>query len=236
MDTNKSSYTLTYAVVMVIVVAFLLSFVSSALKEKQASNVELDKKKQILTSLKINLKNQDAEALYDKYIVNGLIINSDAQTLAESKNDAFHVDIVKESTKPLVERRLPVYIADVDGRMKYVISLRGAGLWGPIWGYLALNDDKNTIFGVYFSHAGETPGLGANITDAWFQNQFDGKRIFNDARELVSIAVMKTGARAEAREQVDAVSGGTITSKGVENMLYGSLSQYDRYLQQGWEE
>jgi len=232
MDTNKNSYTLIYAVVMVVVVAFLLSFVSSALKEKQTANVEFDKKKQILRSLKINLKGQDAEALYEKYIVNGLIINSDAKILAESKDDAFQVDIVKESGKPLNERRLPVYVADVDGSTKYIISLRGAGLWGPLWGYIALNDDRNTIFGAFFSHAGETPGLGANITEAWFQNQFIGKRILNSVSEFVSIAVMKAGTHAEGREQVDAVSGGTITSKGVENMLYDNLSQYNSFLHQ----
>ena len=231
MDINKDSYTLTYAVVMVVIVALLLSFVSSALKEKQTSNMEIDKKKQILRSLQLNLKDQNTEALYDKYIVNGFIINSDAEILAESKDDAFHVDIVKESVKPLDERRLPIYIADVEGRTKYVISLRGAGLWGALWGYLALNDDKNTIFGVCFSHAGETPGLGANITDAWFQNQFAGKRILNGTREFVSIAVMKTGTRAEGSEQVDAISGGTITSKGVHDMLYNSLSQYAKFFQ-----
>ena len=231
MDTNKNSYTLIYAVVMVVVIAFMLSFVSSALKEKQTSNVNLDRKKQILRSLKIDLKDQDAEALYDKYIINGLIINSNAETLAESKDDTFNVDIVKESSRPLNERRLPVYIADVDGQIKYIISLRGAGLWGPLWGYLALNDDKNTIFGVNFSHAGETPGLGANITDAWFQNQFDGKRILDDRREFVSIAVTKAGTRSAGSDQVDAVSGGTITSKGVEDMLYDSMSQYDRFFQ-----
>ena len=232
MNTNKNSYTLIYAVAMVVVVAFMLSFVSSALKEKQTANVELDKKKQILRSININLKGQDAEALYDKYVINGLIINSDAEMLAESKDEAFNVDIVKESAKPLDERRLPVYIAEVDGRVKYVISLRGAGLWGPIWGYIALNDDKNTVFGVFFSHASETPGLGANITDAWFQNQFAGKHILNNRSEFVSIAIMKTGTRVEGSDQVDAISGGTITSKGVEKMLYDSMSQYDNFFQQ----
>lgn len=232
MDTNKNSYTLIYAIVMVVIVAFLLSFVSSALKEKQTVNVELDKKKQILSSLQIDLKGQDAEALYNKYIVNGLVINSDAKVLKESKDDAFYIDIVKEMGKPLNERQLPVFVANIDGSTKYIISLRGAGLWGPLWGYLALDDDKNTIFGTFFSHASETPGLGANIADAWFQEQFIGKHILNSKHEFVSVAVMKAGTRADGKEQVDAISGGTITSKGVEDMLYNSLVQYDKFFQQ----
>ncbi len=232
MNTNKNSYTLIYAVVMVIIVAFLLSFISSALKEKQTENVELDKKKQILSSLRIDLKDQDAEAVYNKYIVNGLIINSDAELLTESKDDAFNIDIVKEMTKPLDKRELPVYVANVDGQTKYIISLRGAGLWGPLWGYVALDDDKNTIYGVYFLHASETPGLGANIVEPWFQEQFIGKHILNDRHEFVSVAVMKPGTRADGKDQVDGISGGTITSKGVEDMLYNSLGQYDKFFQQ----
>lgn len=232
MNTNKNSYTLIYAIVMVVIVAFLLSFVSSALKEKQTANVELDKKKQILSSLGIDLKGQDAEKLYEEHIVNGLVINSEAKILKESKDDAFYIDIVKEMTKPLNKRELPVYVANVNGATKYIISLRGAGLWGPLWGYIALDDDKNTIFGTYFSHASETPGLGANITESWFQNQFIGKHILNEKHDFVSVAVMKPGTRADGKEQVDGVSGGTITSKGVEEMLYNSLGQYDKFFQQ----
>lgn len=233
MNTDKNSYTLIYAIVMVVVVAFLLSFVSSALKDRQTANVELDKKKQILSSLKIDLAGQDAENLYNKYIIDGLVINSDGKVLKQSKDDAFYIDIVKEMSKPLAERELPVYVAKMDdGSTKYVMSLRGTGLWGALWGYLALDSDKNTVYGTYFSHASETPGLGANIADAPFQDQFIGKHIMNNRSEFVSIAVMKAGARAEGREQVDAISGGTITSKGVEDMLYNSLGQYDKFFQQ----
>jgi len=235
MDTNKNSYTLIYAIVMVVIVAFLLSFVASALKDRQTANVELDKKKQILSSLQIDLKGQDAEALYNKYIVNGLVINSAAEVLEESKDVAFYIDVVKEMNKPLAERQLPIYVAEVDGETKYIVSLHGAGLWGPLWGYLALNDDRNTIFGTYFSHAGETPGLGSNITEPAFQNQFIGKHILNSEREFVSVAVMKVGTRSAGKEQVDALSGGTITSKGVEDMLYNSLVQYDKFFQQNNE-
>ena len=232
MNTNKNSYILIYSTVMVILIAFLLSFVSNALKDRQEANVKLDKKRQILSSLRIDLRGQDVEALFDKYIIDGWVINSNAELLYESIESAFEIEIVREMAKPLKERQLPVYIADVDGQRKLIISLRGAGLWGPLWGYVALNDDRNTIFGAYFSHEAETPGLGSNIIDAPFQNQFIGKHILNEKREFVSVAVMKAGQRAEGREQVDALSGGTITSKGVEAMLFSSLNQYDAFFQQ----
>jgi len=233
MNTNNNGYTLIYATVMVVIVALMLALVSGALKDTQNANVKLDKKKQILSSLQVKLDGQDADALYEKYIVSGLVINSKAEVLSESKEEAFGIDIIKELAKKLEDRKLPVYVANVDGQTKYIIPLRGAGLWGPIWGYIALNADKNTVFGTYFSHASETPGLGANIADAPFQKQFIGKHILNDKVEFVSIAVMKAGKTAEGKEQVDAIAGGTITSKGVEKMILDCLSQYDEFYKAG---
>jgi Na+-transporting NADH:ubiquinone oxidoreductase subunit C len=230
MDTNKNSYTIIYAAVMVIVVALLLALVSSGLKETQTTNVKLDKKKQILSALQINLEDQDAAALYDQYIVKELVVNTKAEILSEVRGQAFDIDVVKETAKQLEDRKLPVYVAQMEGQTKYIIPLRGAGLWGPIWGYVALNDDKNTVFGTYFSHASETPGLGAEIALPKFQQQFVGKHILNDRNEFVSIAVMKAGQNSDTQEQVDAISGGTITSKGVGAMLFDSLSGYVKFL------
>ena len=230
MDTNKNSYTIIYAAVMVIVVALLLALVSSGLKETQTTNVKLDKKKQILSALQINLEDQDAAALYDQYIVKELVVNTKAEILSEVRGQAFDIDVVKETAKPLEDRKLPVYVAQMEGQIKYIIPLRGAGLWGPIWGYVALNDDKNTVFGTYFSHASETPGLGAEISLPKFQQEFVGKHILNDRNEFVSIAVMKAGQNSDTQEQVDAISGGTITSKGVEAMLLNSIGQYEAFL------
>lgn len=230
MDTNKNSYTIIYAAVMVIVVALLLALVSSGLKETQTTNVKLDKKKQILSALQINLEDQDAAALYDQYIVKELVVNTKADILSEVKGEAFDIDIVKEAAKPLESRHLPIYVAQLEGQTKYIIPLRGAGLWGPIWGYVALNDDKNTVFGTYFSHASETPGLGAEIALPKFQQEFVGKHILNDRNEFVSIAVMKAGQKSDTQEQVDGISGGTITSKGVEAMLLNSIGQYEAFL------
>lgn len=230
MDTNKNSYTIIYAAVMVVVVALLLALVSSGLKETQTTNVKLDKKKQILSALQINLEDQDAAALYDQYIVKELVVNTKAKILSEVRGQAFDIDVVKETAKQLEDRKLPVYVAQMEGQIKYIIPLRGAGLWGPIWGYVALNDDKNTVFGTYFSHASETPGLGAEIALPKFQQQFVGKHILNDRNEFVSIAVMKAGQNSDTQEQVDAISGGTITSKGVEAMLLNSIGQYEAFL------
>ena len=230
MDTNKNSYTIIYAAVMVVIVALLLALVSSGLKETQTTNVKLDKKKQILSALQINLEDQDAAALYDQYIVKELVVNTKADILSEVKGEAFDIDIVKEAAKPLESRQLPIYVAQLEGQTKYIIPLRGAGLWGPIWGYVALNDDKNTVFGTYFSHASETPGLGAEIALPKFQQEFVGKHILNDRNEFVSIAVMKAGQTSDTQEQVDAISGGTITSKGVEAMLLNSIGQYEAFL------
>jgi len=232
MDTNKNSYTIIYATIMVVIVALMLAFVSGALKDKQTTNVKLDKKKQILTSLNVNLDGQDAEVLYNKIITGGLVINSKAEVLSDSKEKAFEIDINKELAKPLEKRELPVYIASIDGKTKYIVSLRGAGLWGPIWGYLALNDDKNTVYGSFFSHASETPGLGAEIAQKKFQSEFIGKKIMNSENKFVSIAVVKNGQTAEGMDYVDGISGGTITSKGVDAMLMNCIGQYETFLQQ----
>jgi Na+-transporting NADH:ubiquinone oxidoreductase subunit C len=231
MNTNKNSYTLIYATVMVVIVALTLAFVSSALKEKQDANKRLDKKKQILSSLNIDLKDQNADELYASYITDEVVLRSSGEVV-QSEIKAFDVDIKKELSKKLETRNLPVYVANVEGKTKYILPLYGAGLWGPIWGYIALNDDKNTVYGTYFSHASETPGLGAEISTGIFQKQFIGKRILNDRNEFVSILVLKSGQKSEEQDMVDAISGGTITSKGVEAMLLNCIGQYDTYLQQ----
>jgi Na+-transporting NADH:ubiquinone oxidoreductase subunit C len=231
MNTNKNSYTLIYATVMVVIVALTLAFVSSALKERQESNKRLDKMKQILSSLNLDLEDQNAEELFNKYITESIVLNSQGE-LVNSDIKAFDIDIKKELAKPLEARNLPLYIANVDGEPKYIISLLGAGLWGPIWGYIALDSNKNTVYGTFFSHASETPGLGAEIALPHFQKEFIGKDIMNDQNEFVSIAILKAGQKPEGQDMVDAISGGTITSKGVENMLKKCMGQYEKYFQQ----
>lgn len=235
MNTNSNKYTLIFAIVMVLIVAMVLAFVSGSLKEKQTINVELDKKKQILYSLNVDVEGQDVEALYSKTVTEELVVNSKGEVIESPKVAAFNIVIKKELSKPLEERELPLYVAQIEGQTKYVISLFGAGLWGPIWGYASLNDDRNTVYGTYFSHASETPGLGAEIVYPAFQDQFIGKKILSNQGEFVSVAIMKPGQTTQDRDYVDGISGGTITSKGVEDMLLNCLGQYEGFLLESTE-
>lgn len=232
MNTNKNSYTIIYAIAMVVVVALLLALVSGSLSEKQTANVNLDKKKQILSSLNLTLKGENAEQLYENYIVDGFTINSKGETIEKSKESAFAIDMKQEMAKPLEQRTLPIYVAQIDGATKYIFTLQGAGLWGAIWGYISLNDDKNSIYGVFYSHASETPGLGAEIATKTFQNRFIGKKILDNENQFVSISIVKPGKIDTQKDYVDGISGGTITSKGVETMLINSLGQYQAFLKQ----
>jgi Na+-transporting NADH:ubiquinone oxidoreductase subunit C len=231
MNTNSNTYTIVYASVMVVIVAFLLAFVSSSLKDKQNENVELDKKKQILSALNVDLADADVAQLYSDIVKQEPLLSAEGTVIAET--GAFGIDSKQENAKPLAERNLPLFVCQVDSATKYVLPVYGAGLWGPIWGYIALNDDKSTIYGVYFSHTGETPGLGAEIAAAPFQNQFTAspKQIMRNG-EFTSIGVVKAGKVDENRDYVNAISGGTITSQGVEAMLFDGLSQYVNFLKQ----
>ena len=221
MNTNKNSYTFIYASVMVIIVAFLLAFVSSVLKPIQQKNVELDKKKQVLAAL--NIFEKDAEAAYATYVKADQLLATDGSVAAE--NGGFAVENAAVNAE-----NLPLYVCEVEGETKYVLPLYGAGLWGPIWGYVALNADKETIYGVYFSHAGETPGLGAEITNREkFQVPFIGKKALNDDNEVV-ISVVKNGKVQNPDTEVDGISGGTITSQGVDAMLKSSIGLYKAFL------
>ena len=145
--------------------------------------------------------------------------------------DPFSIDLAVEMKKPIKERHLPLFKAQKDGKNYYIFPVYGKGLWGPIWGYVALEDDLNTIYGVTFDHKGETPGLGAEITKDWFQNQFKGKKIFDKKGNFVSVQVVKGGAPANDPYAVDAISGATITSRGVQAMLKNSLSSYINFIQ-----
>ena len=222
MNTNSNSYTIIYASVMVVIVAFLLAFVSSSLRETQNKNVELDTKKQILAAL--NIKDvKDAEAEYNKYVKGDMLMNVDG-TLTENTG-AFATAYEKEAKE---NNRLHVFVAEVDGEKKYVFPVYGAGLWGAIWGYVALNSDKDTVYGVYFSHASETPGLGAEIASTHFQGEFSGKKTLENGE--VVLGVVKNGKVEKPDYQVDGISGGTITSVGVDAMLKACLNSYISFL------
>ena len=224
MNTNSNSYTIIYASVMVIIVAFMLAFVSSSLKPIQDANVAIDKKSQILASLNIRgLEKSNIEAEYDKVVVCDPIIKADGAVVNEgaAKDEA----AFKLESKDVTDENMPLYIANVDGATKYVIPVTGRGLWGGLWGYIALNEDCQTVFGAYMSHASETAGLGALLVEPWFHARFVGKKLFK-GDDQVALTVVKAGAVKEADYEVDGITGATLTTNGVANMVKDGLQKY----------
>lgn len=196
LNTNGNVYTIVYATVMVIIVAFLLAFVASALKETQDKNVALDTKKQILAALNIR-DCEDADAKYNEVVAPG-DLNRDTLT------------------------------AVVDGQEKLIVRVKGAGLWGGIWGWVSINKDGKTVFGTFFNHESETAGLGARIKDDQsFQDAFQNKQIF-DADGNVALSVLKKGKEGNLSQEyvVEAVTGATLTSNGVNDMIQAGLKKY----------
>ena len=194
MKTNSNTYTIIYAAILVVIVAFLLAFVSQSLKSKQDANVELDQKKQILYSL--NIRGLDGGEAENKY-----------------------AEVVKTAVEKDGQN---YYECEIDGQKKYVFSLKGMGLWGGISGFVSVDDDLNTVYGAYFNHEGETAGLGAEIKDSQeWQEKFQGKKIFGEDGQTAIAVVKKVENPAS---EVDCVTGATLTSNGVSDMLRDGLA------------
>ncbi len=227
MNRNGNTYTVLYAAIMVVFVAAVLAFAAMSLKPRQVRNVEIEKKQSILASVNIESTAANAEEIYAQKIVTQYVVDVNGDQV---EGDAFNIDLKKEHSKPKDQMHLPVFECQTDDGLKYILPLRGTGLWGPIWGFIALNDDMNTIYGANFGHQGETPGLGAEIATPAFENQFIGKKLFDDSGELVSIVVAKVGQEAPAEHKVDGISGGTITSKGLQKMLLDDFNRYEEFL------
>ena len=222
MNINSNSYTYVFAIAMVIVVASLLSIAATSLKPFQEKNIELEKKSDILSS--IGVIGEDPELLFDEYITDQLVIQNGL--VVSSEITAFDIDLeeaVKESNS---SRKVPLFKAQKNGDTFYVIPMRGTGLWGPIWGYVSLKGDGNTILGASFDHEKETPGLGAEISTPIFEDQFPDKILFSSLRD--GIEVRK--GDASGYQQVDGISGGTITSVGVQTMFEDCLIPYKSFL------
>lgn len=256
MNTQSNTYTFLYASVMVIVVAAILAFTAFKLQPTQEKNVRIEKFQNILASIKVESTPQNAEELYSKYIIADFVVDANGNLkegkgfdvnlkpevdliakaikikadLAKSSNQALTDELEKIKT----DRQLPLFECKTEEGEYIIIPIRGKGLWGPIWGYVSLEKDYNTIYGVVFAHKGETPGLGADIDKAWFQDPFAGKKIFADDGRFVGINVYKGGAGAaelagDSNHGVDGISGGTITSKGLEAMVKDCLVDYAPY-------
>jgi Na+-transporting NADH:ubiquinone oxidoreductase subunit C len=211
---------------MVILVAAILSIAALKLKPFQQKNIDIEKKQNILSSVGIASEFKTAEAIYAERIVNSYVVNTSGEKV---EGKAFDIDLKAERAKPEAERKLPVYECKTDDGLKYILPVYGTGLWGPIWGYVSVNDDMNTLYGAVFAHQGETPGLGAEIATKVFQSQFKGKTIFDNNGNLVSITVAKSNETAPAEHKVDGISGGTITSKGLQTMLMTDFTSYNAF-------
>lgn len=231
MKFNKQSniYTVCYIIGVVLLVGTALAITSTTLKPRQDANAKSDKMKQILASVNIPATDKDAISLYKRYITGEYIVSSDGNL---TKGEAFDIDVAKEIKLPESRRQLPMFECTLpEGEVKYIIPMYGAGLWGPIWGYISVDSNGSTIYGAFFAHQGETPGLGAEIEKSEFRNEFKGLNLFT-ANGFAPVSVVKAGQPSpDGSETVNAISGGTITSKGVDAMIHNCLNPYKKFLE-----
>lgn len=227
LNTNSNSYIITYASIIVIGVAFILAFVFQILKPLQEKNVSLDKKRQILAALNIrDISNDQVEANYKSIVEADEVIDLHNKIILPGKaggeSDGFKLDGSDHK-----KGKLALFVCNVNGQKKFVIPVYGMGLWGGISGYIAINDDKETIYGVYFNHESETAGLGAEIKDnrKW-QEQFQGKHLFSgNSKDKIALTICKK-VDTPSPYQVDGVTGATLTCNGVTNMIHDGISKY----------
>lgn len=238
---DSNSFTITFAVVMVLVVGAVLALLSLSLKPRQVQNQIQKEMISILGSVGVESTRANAENDFHEYIKERLLLNSKGEVVerregaidASDPLEPFNIDVMKEfrdSKLKLEDKHFPLYIANVNGEEAMVIPMAGKGLWGPVWGYVALAGDYNTVFGATFDHDGETPGLGAEIRGREFQAEFKGKKIYKDGK-LISVTVAKGQADPNDIHAVDGITGGTITSKGVEEMIRRTLNVYANYFE-----
>ena len=230
MNKQSTLYVIIYIIVLVTLVGTALAFTAISLKPRQQANADADKMRQILASVGLTPQADSIIPYYDKYIRETFVVNAEGEKVADA--DAFQVNVAAQSKLAGDARLLPVYVCEMPSAgEKYILPLYGAGLWGPIWGYISIDSDGSTVYGAYFAHQGETPGLGAEIEKPAFSGQFDGKKIFKDGA-FMPVAVVKAGQHPQGGEDyVDGISGGTITSKGVGAMLDNCLRPYEPFLE-----
>ena len=220
---NSNLYIITYTVVMVVIVGALLAFLATSLKDKQAANVLNEQKVSIMKAF------GEADASFDEVVTMGRLTAGEFVAVEEA--DVKSVFELLGDRKALSEAQdnLPIFKMEKEGTTKFVLPIVGKGLWGDIWGYVALQqtEDNVIITGIVMDHAGETPGLGAEIATAKVQQMFEGKALY-DAEGAFAVRMQKGGAQNEY--QVDAITGGTKTCDGVNAMLETSISKYESFL------
>jgi Na+-transporting NADH:ubiquinone oxidoreductase subunit C len=226
-DKNSNGYTFGFAIVMVAVVGTMLAVASQGLKSRQDKNATDKKMISILSAINVEATRANAQEMYEKYVVGDTIIAG-----KDLSAKAFDIDIKKEyRDKKLAasDRNYPLYICEKEGLKYYVIPVIGKGLWGPIWGFVALESDYKTIYGATFDHKAETPGLGAEIKYTSYSDQYAGEVITDTTGTFQPIIVVKDGSGSGLNSKVDGITGGTITSKGVEEMTTRTLEVYANY-------
>jgi len=239
--TDSNSYTVLFAIGMVVVVGALLAFIASSLKPKINENKRIEKQQNILYAMGVN-QNDESSAVFisedkvgeefSKYITQQLVITKG--TNAVENPEAYLIDVKKEqaNAKEGIERQLPLFVGEKDGSTFYIAPIRGKGLWDAVWGYVAMDSDM-TVQGVYFDHAGETAGLGANIKERFFMDDFSGEKLMNASGNFAGIAISKSNAdplnKDKNDNEVDAIAGATITGDGVAAMLKSELKLYVPY-------
>ena len=238
MNTNSNIYTVIYTTVIVVVVAAVLSFVAMKLGPAQQANAKAETLRQMMAAAGVAgtdelyaTKNADILTLYEENIESAFTIGTDGARKGELRTDKAHIQLVDKlkpqdkAIKTASDATLPVYI--FKGGIT-VIPIYGAGLWGPVWGYVAFKDDASTIAGAYFDHESETPGLGAKIKDEpWFREKFAGKKVLFG--EDPSFRIAKNAESASAGNAVDAITGATMTSKGLDEALSVWFRAYKNY-------
>ena len=232
---HSNKYIFIYSIIMVVVIAVSLTIVAVKLKPAQEDNIRIEKMQNILSSVNIStteIPKKQVVEVYNKYIKVALGVNNKGEVVEQDAAKIFTIELANELKKPVEQQILPVYIAVLDGGdSANIVPLRGKGLWGPVWGYMSFKTDFNTVFGTMFDHKGETPGLGAEINQPWFMDPFKGKTIFDKDGKFTSIQIVKGGAPDDDPHGVDAISGGTITSKGVEKMIFDNLTSYQAFIE-----
>jgi len=243
-NTDKNSYTLLFAIAMVIIVGTLLAAIDSSLRERIDTNKILEKQQNILYAIGINdnegssvrfISKDKAPIEFDKYVVNQIYIQEGK--IIEDE-EAYLIEVKKEKTlakDASYNRRLPLFIAEKDDKKYYVAPIRGKGLWNSIWGYVSMDEDM-IIQGAYFDHQAETPGLGANINQRFFMDDFIGENLLDSNGNFIGITVSKKDLdpRNEIKNdnRVDAIAGATITGDGVSAMIKSDLRLYVPYFKQ----
>ena len=218
-NTNSNVYIITYSVVMVVLVAVLLSLAALGLKERQEANILNEKQTQIVKALGFDA----ATTNYDDVVAEAALLDAEGKVVENDKAKVF--EALQDVKDTRAAGKFPIFKAK-DGSV--VVPLYGAGLWGPIWGYVALDKDMNTVKGIVLDHAGETPGLGAEIANVKHQDMYKNKTVF-EGEELVGITLKKGGADKNNPHEVDAITGGTKTSDGVTAMIKECLASYKPY-------